>query len=323
MATTSLTSHRHSPRPDGDLLYYVNEHQPTEIGESVILVNGMNHGATTALSLTYQISRAVNNSRIVCFHNPILNLKDRSIKAGHQDVNSTIEHLKQLILSEISYCRRSMQEQNESIRRIRVLVLAHSHGAHLIDCAIRTPDVVEHKNHIEIATFGGIGTLPKTMANRVDNFINSQDLAPVLSQVQIDIDESAWFPWLVTTFFRGGQDMVLNALLGRRDFSNRDVVSSLGMRHSIYYQLQQGYSREQAFFLGVASAILDLHKQSGSPADSDDPRWQEFLRKINQVATAEQDYNIHFVVPQDAVGPFEHHSMKAYVPAAVRVINNR
>lgn len=323
MATVNLTSSRSSIPEAGGRIYYVNEHQPTATGESVIFINGMNHNADAALRLTKQISHAVNDSRIVCFHNHTLDMSARLIKVGPEEVDAAIEYLKELILGEISYFRRSMEEQIESIGRIRVLVLAHSHGAHLIDRAMNAPELVEQKNNIEIATFGGISTLPRNLARKVENYINSLDLAPVCSQLELDLSKSTKAEAFVGNLLSFGQEKLLSEFLGRAGFRNQEVAKLISQHQALQCKIDQGCDRFKAVVSVVENTLMQIAKETEQTCGSNSESWIQFFGGTLQALGTFCMYHVECITPPGADGPFEHHSMKAYIPVAVRVINNR
>ncbi|MCB1082582.1 MAG: hypothetical protein KDK63_05505, partial [Chlamydiia bacterium] len=176
---------------------YVNE-QNAQPRESIIFVNGIMNELTGlkvvnthqnipdlvetgALATAEKISTSIENQRVVLFYNPTFCLSDRSAFAGEDKISQLYPLLAGLIRREHTRCSTGLSEGHE----IRILVIAHSHGALLTFEALKLVDQSVRRG-LEVAVFGGAKLVPSTLARKVNNYIHETDLVSIFAQLKYE-----------------------------------------------------------------------------------------------------------------------------------------
>lgn len=176
-------------------VFPINDLGGNHPGESIIFVNGIMNkleGYTApkneqevlfpnregAKVSAEKVSSSIGSQRVVLFYNPTFCLSHRDITVGEDRIAPLYSLLSELITSEHQRCSENLSEGHV----IRVLVIAHSHGALLTYEALRLVDRSVRKN-VEVATFGGAKLIPPTLGRRVHNYIHASDIIPTLAQL--------------------------------------------------------------------------------------------------------------------------------------------
>ena len=176
-------------------VFPINDSNGNHPGESIIFVNGIMNkleGYTApkneqevlfpnregAKVSAEKVSSSIDFQRVVLFYNPTFCVSHRDITVGEDRIAPLYSLLGELITSEHQRCSENLSEGHV----IRVLVIAHSHGALLTYKALEHVDSSVRQN-VEVATFGGAKLIPPTLGRRVYNYIHANDIIPTLAQL--------------------------------------------------------------------------------------------------------------------------------------------
>lgn len=171
---------------------YINQHLD-EPGKSYIFVNGVNNNIDDAEGSALNVSRWLNDKRVVLFHNPT-RLEDQ--RATAEQTNLLVNGLLYLIQNELRKCQDTLQERGE----IKVFIFSHSHGSvltknamHLLESgdASRLESTGSMKDKVEVISFGGGVLIPNNIASKVHNFVNEFDLVPLLANSPVPSNSDA------------------------------------------------------------------------------------------------------------------------------------
>lgn len=149
---------------------------PMPTGMGIIFVNGMLNGQWDKNESVVDISRSLGN---------------RSVKGVYNDtwsVEKTTRKLSDKILEIAQDCREALEAANLT-NDICLVIIAHSHGAGILERSLEDTRIAPLKRNIRIVTIGGAALIPFLGYKSATNLIHDLDFLPLLAHRDIDVKQ--------------------------------------------------------------------------------------------------------------------------------------
>jgi hypothetical protein len=317
MATSLLRS--------GDHITYINTNMANRPGEAIIFVNGIYNSRGEAEEGARKISSTINNSRVGLFYNPTANTKGTgNVAVGAESNRSLSGALSALILQEISICEQNAQSQtSQRVESIRILILAHSHGAILTRLALENPSIGPSNGKLEVAAFGGATLIPFGLAKKVQNFMNEKDFIPLLAMKQAPSSDASGLQGFLENSIPEFQRIVVHDLLGSSAYKEQHFSERIDSALKTHKLIQEGNSPLQAQLINLFQTFADVMEKANQSNGTEE-------QKINKgVLAALRAFIIEIGFPMEILVPTHlpandafHHPLHTYLPKITWVINN-
>ena len=155
----------------------INENNPLPPGKSVIFINGVGNSLAEAEKTAQLISNTTGNKSVILFYNPKLSNEYQAVDG----VEPLARGLSNLIVNQYYQCYRSVDKPE----KIRIAIIAHSHGAILLRKALKKPSIDRAvKNTVSIANLGGATLLENKLGFCVVNTFHEFDWVPIFANMR-------------------------------------------------------------------------------------------------------------------------------------------
>lgn len=283
--------------------------------EAIIYVNGINNTRIEAENSALMISGAAQNTRIVVFYNPTLCLHSSFFVAGMESTlaNRLVEVIQNERNAYLQYAREQVTIQSEAIH---ILILAHSHGAVLVELALRKPEIAHLLPNIEVAAFGGAKLLYNGLASKVNNFINEMDFVPLLAMCKLGNENADGLEGYI-----GSTQKIVTNLIGIHGHENPYYARRLESAREAHQLVKFGHSPQEAQqMVLVESCRKIVENYLNQSSESDERRLNNSWLLGFERLFIELAYNVEILTP-NLYGETDQHSLRSYLPKIIEVTN--
>jgi hypothetical protein len=156
----------------------VGAHQPIPMppGMGIVFINGMLNDLWDKNESVVDISQSLGNRAVEHVFNDTWS------------VEKTISELSAKILEMEQGCRRELERAGLT-KDISIVIIAHSHGAGILERSLEDTRIAPLKRNIRIVTIGGAALIPFLGYKSATNFIHEMDFLPLIAHRDIDVEQ--------------------------------------------------------------------------------------------------------------------------------------
>jgi hypothetical protein len=160
----------------------ISSHIPRNLppGMSIVFINGVFNSCLDSLQTAVCISTSIGSNEVTSVHN------------NSFEVNPTVERVVQKIIEQFNRCSDEVTRLALTVDKVRVVLIAHSHGAAILEKALRDLRLNSMKEKFEIITMGGAALIPFAGYKSARNLINDFDFVPLVAHNSFDHLVKAW-----------------------------------------------------------------------------------------------------------------------------------
>lgn len=309
----------------GNHITYVNPNMGNRPGEAIVFVNGICNSRNEAEESAQIISSTINNSRVVLFYNPTMNTKGiYDISVGEESNRALSGELVTLIQQEIAQCDRAVQNQTaQRVERVRVLILAHSHGAILTRLALENSSLRQSNDNLEVAAFGGATLIPVSLARKVRNFINEKDFIPLLAMKRAPSSTAAGLQGFIENAVPEFQRIIVGDLLGSSAYVEPHFADRLDSAFKTHKLIQEGRSPLQAQLINLFQTFVDVIEEANRSQGTEQQKVNKGILGSIRALIIELGFDVEVLTPTHLPpnDPF-HHPVHTYLNKITWVVNS-
>jgi hypothetical protein len=175
---SSIFPPNHPGKKFDDQMAQVGAHQPVPMppGMGILFINGMLNDLLDKNESVVDISHS---------------LGDRAVEHVFNDtwsVEKTIGEVSAKILEMEQGCRRELERAGLT-KDISIVIIAHSHGAGILERSLEDTRIAPLKRNIRIVTIGGAALIPFLGYKSATNLIHEMDFLPLIAHRDIDVEQ--------------------------------------------------------------------------------------------------------------------------------------
>ncbi|MCP5492167.1 MAG: hypothetical protein H7A40_03895 [Chlamydiales bacterium] len=295
-------------------------------GMSIIFINGLLNGVLDSAVTAADISTQLNEYRISSEHNPGIG----------EFAPKTAMRLVKKILVESKRCEESLSQKLSSnecaqlVDKICIVIIAHSHGAVILDLAMKDKGLDSIRKSIRVVTAGGAALIPFPYHGykSAENLINQYDVIPILAHNSFAELEK------LSSIENGHSTLkaIVSAFIGIKKIFQESVLGMSSHNHlaalKILNAMTPGFERNPFFHPFFIYLTNETSKKVCEEAQIDKIATgnKNFDQTINLIApliihvASELQFRVSILNPVNK--PFElttylqdHHSLESYLPA--------